>query len=77
MQKEQKQNLIGTSESSNYQLKSYFTQYVFLSIVCLVIFGLIIRSSYLEKSSEENTTDTIILFVASALVFYHFASMFL
>jgi len=77
MQKEQQQNLIGTSESSNYQLKSYFTQYVFLSIVCLVIFGLIIRSSYLEKSSEENTTDTIILFVASALVFYHFASMFL
>ena len=77
MQKEQQQNLIGTSESSHYQLKSYFIQYVFLSIICLVIFGLIIRSSYLEKSSEENTTDTIILFVASTLVFYHFASMFL
>ena len=77
MQKEQQQNLIGTSESSNYQLKSYFTQYVFLSIVCLVIFGLIIRSSYLEKTSEENTTDTIILFVASALVFYRFTSMLL
>jgi hypothetical protein len=77
MQKEQQQNLIGTSESSHYQLKSYFTQYVFLSIVCLVIFGLIIRSSYLEKSSEENTTDTIILFVASTLVFYRFTSMFL
>ena len=77
MQKEQHQNLIGTSESSNYQLKSYFTQYVFLSIVCLVIFGLIIRSSYLEKSSEENTTDTIILFVASTLVFYRFTSMLL
>ena len=77
MQKEQQQNLIGTSESSHYQLKSYFTQYVFLSIICLVIFGLIIRSSYLEKTSEENTTDTIILFVASALVFYRFASMLL
>lgn len=77
MQKEQQQNLIGTSESSHYQLKSYFTQYVFLSIICLVIFGLIIRSSYLEKTSEENTTDTIILFVASALVFYRFTSMIL
>ena len=77
MQKEQQQNLIGTSESSHYQLKSYFTQYVFLSIICLVIIGLIIRSSYLEKTSEENTTDTIILFVASALVFYRFASMLL
>lgn len=77
MQKEQQQNLIGTSESSHYQLKSYFTQYVFLSIICLVIIGLIIRSSYLEKTSEENTTDTIILFVASALVFYRFTSMLL
>ena len=77
MQKEQQQNLIGTSESSHYQLKSYFTQYVFLSIICFVIFGLIIRSSYLEKTSEENTSDTIILFVASALVFYRFASMLL
>jgi hypothetical protein len=77
MQKENQQDLIGTSESSHYQLKSYFTQYVFLSIICFVIFGLIIRSSYLEKTSEENTSDTIILFVASALVFYRFASMFL
>jgi heme/copper-type cytochrome/quinol oxidase subunit 4 len=77
MQKQEYQNLIGTSESTHYQLKSYFIQYVFLSIICLIVFGLIIRSSYLEKTSEESTTDTIILFVASTLVFYKVASMIL
>jgi hypothetical protein len=75
MQKEKEQYLIGTSESSHYQLKSYFTQYVFLLIICFVIFVLIVRASYLEKTSEENTTDTIILFVASSLLFYKFVSM--
>jgi predicted neutral ceramidase superfamily lipid hydrolase len=63
-------DLQGNSESSQYQLKSYFIQYVILLIVCLVVIGLIIRSNYLDEAERGNTSEKIILAVASILVAY-------
>lgn len=63
-------DLQGNSESSKYQLKSYFIQYVILLIVCLVVIGLIIRSNYLDEAERGNTSEKIILAVASILVAY-------
>jgi hypothetical protein len=63
-------DLQGNSESSKYQLKSYFIQYIFLFIVFVIIIGLIIRSSYLDESERGNTSEKIILAIASVLVAY-------
>ena len=63
-------DLQGTSESSQYQLKSYYVQYVFLCIICIIIIGLIIRSSYLDETERGNTSEMIILAIASVLVAY-------
>ena len=63
-------DLQGNSESSQYQLKSYFIQYVLLLIVCVVVIGLIIRSNYLDETERGNTSEIIILVIASILVAY-------
>ena len=63
-------DLQGNSESSQYQLKSYFIQYVLLLIVCVVVIGLIIRSNYLDETERGNTSELIILVIASILVAY-------
>jgi len=63
-------DLQGTSESSQYQLKSFYVQYVFLCIICIIIIGLIIRSSYLDETERGNTSEMIILAIASVLVAY-------
>ena len=63
-------DLQGNSESSQYQLKSYFIQYVLLLIVCVVVIGLIIRSNYLDETDRGNTSEIIILVIASILVAY-------
>lgn len=63
-------DLQGTSQSTQYQLRSYFIQYVLLIIVCAVVIGLIIRSNYLDETQKGNTSELIILSVASILVAY-------
>ena len=63
-------DLQGSSETTQYQLKSYFIQYVFLCIVCIIIIGLIIHSQYLDETERGNTSEMIILVIASLLVAY-------
>jgi len=63
-------DLQGTSESTKYQVRSYYIQYILLLIVCAVIIGLIIRSSRLDETERGNTSEMIILAVASILVAY-------
>jgi len=63
-------DLQGSSENAHYQLKSQFIQYVFLCIVCIIIVGLIIRSRYLDETERGNTSEMIILVIASLLVAY-------
>jgi hypothetical protein len=63
-------DLQGTSESTKYQARSYYIQYILLLIVCAVIIGLIIRSSRLDETERGNTSEMIILAVASILVAY-------
>lgn len=63
-------DLRGTSETTQYQLKSYFIQYTLLCIACIIIIGLIIRTQYLDESEKRNTSELIILVVASLLVAY-------
>ena len=63
-------DLQGSSENAHYQLKSQFIQYVFLCIVCIIVVGLIIRSRYLDETERGNTSEMIILVIASLLVVY-------
>lgn len=63
-------DLQGSSENAHYQLKSQFIQYVFLCIVIIIIAGLIIRSRYLDETERGNTSEMIILVIASLLVAY-------
>jgi hypothetical protein len=63
-------DLQGSSENAHYQLKSQFIQYVFLCIVCIIVVGLIIRSRYLDETERGNTSEMIILVIASLLVAY-------
>ena len=63
-------DLQGSSENAHYQLKSQFIHYVFLYIVCIIIVGLIIRSRYLDETERGNTSEMIILVIASLLVAY-------
>lgn len=63
-------DLQGDSESTHYELKYYYIQYVVLIIICIVIIGLIIRSTYLDEEEKGNTSEIIILSVASILVIY-------
>jgi predicted neutral ceramidase superfamily lipid hydrolase len=63
-------DLQGTSESTKYLVRSYYIQYILLLIVCVVIIGLIIRSSRLDETERGNTSEMIILAVASILVAY-------
>lgn len=70
-------DLQGSSESTQYQLKSYFIQYTLLFIVLLIVIGLIIRTQYLDESEKTNTSELIILVVSSILVAYHVYRQFI
>jgi|LakMenEpi03Aug12_release.lakeMendotaPanAssembly.Ray.scaffolds.fasta_scaffold3874932_1 hypothetical protein len=63
-------HLQGTSETTHQQFKSYYIQFIVLCIVCIIVVGLIVRSNYLEPSERKNTSEIVILFIASALVLY-------
>jgi hypothetical protein len=75
--KDKDSDLRGSSESTHYQLKSYFIQYVLLCIILVVIIGLIIRTHYLDESEKTNTSELIILVVSSILVAYHIYRQFI
>jgi hypothetical protein len=70
-------DLQGSSETAQYQLKSYFIQYVLLCIVCIIIIGLIVRTQYLDESERTNTSELIILVVSSLLVAYRLYNYFM
>lgn len=69
-------DLEGSLEMSNYKYKSYYIQYIFLCLICLIIVGLIIRSNYLDESEKGNTSEIIILVVASLFVAYRIYDYF-
>jgi len=68
--------LIGSVENSHYQYKSYYIQYVFLLVMCIIIIGLIVRSNNLDESEKGNTSELIILAVSSVFVLYKMYTYF-
>ena len=68
--------LVGSVESTHYQYKSNYIQYVFLLVMCIIIIALIIRSIYLDESEKSNTSELIILAVSCVLLLYKMYTYF-